>query len=45
MVTVEHERNGKLVKRAFSHRESVPSCDTCKVVVTEMLCDVNKKKC
>lgn len=44
-VTVEHERNGKLVKRSFRHRESVPSCDTCKVVVTEMLCDVNKKKC
>ncbi|WP_141592379.1 DUF4150 domain-containing protein [Myxococcus sp. AB056] len=44
-VTVEHLRNGEYVKRDFRHRESVPSCDTCKVVLTEMLCDINKKSC
>lgn len=44
-VTVQHLRNGASISKTFRHRESVPSCDTCKVVLTEMLCDINKKSC
>ena len=44
-VTVEHLRNGEYAKKSFRHRDSVPSCDTCKVVLTGMLCEINKKSC
>lgn len=44
-VTVKHFRNGEEQVVDFHHRQSVPSCDTCKVLMTEMLCDVNTKEC
>ncbi|WP_075207295.1 DUF4150 domain-containing protein [Archangium violaceum] len=45
LVRVKHLRNELEVEKAFRHRQSVPSCDTCKVVLTAMLCDVQEKTC
>ena len=44
-VTVAYLRNEVMVTRAFRHRQSVPSCKTCQVVLTRMLCAVNEKEC
>jgi len=44
-VKVTFFKNGKQVTESFGHGESVPSCKTCQVHLTQMLCDVNEKTC
>jgi hypothetical protein len=43
--TQEYWKDGQLVKDTFGHLESVPSCNTCKMHLTPMVCGADVNHC